>query len=113
MAMYACKNIGCALNYCSLVKMGQPSDWEGSSDCMDEQKAFNKCMVDEQRRYNWMDKSIRPPMYEYVQNRIKERMEEDKFMGMIYVEEGQSRELKDAINEEVFEKQAERQTLNQ
>ena len=66
MAMYACKNVGCALNYCSLVKMGWPSDWQGSSDCMDEQKEFNKCMVDEQRRYNWMDKSIRPPMYEYV-----------------------------------------------
>ena len=33
MAMYACKNVGCALNYCSLVKMGWPSDWEGSSDC--------------------------------------------------------------------------------
>ena len=25
MAMYACKNVGCALNYCSLVKMGWPS----------------------------------------------------------------------------------------
>ena len=36
MAMYACKNVGCALNYCSLVKMGWPSDWEGSSDCIDE-----------------------------------------------------------------------------
>ena len=47
MAMYACKNIGCALNYCSLVKMGWPSDWKGSSDCMEEQKNFNKCMVDE------------------------------------------------------------------
>ena len=27
MAMYACKNVGCALNFCSLVKMGWPSDW--------------------------------------------------------------------------------------
>ena len=66
MAMYACKNVGCAVNYCSLVKMGWPSDWQGSSDCIDEQKSFNKCMVDEQRRYNWMDKAIRPPLYDYV-----------------------------------------------
>ena len=57
MAMYACKNVGCALNYCGLVKMGWPSDWQGSSDCIDEQKVFNKCMVDEQRRYSWMDRS--------------------------------------------------------
>ena len=34
MAMYACKNIGCALNFCSLQKMGSVMDWEGSSDCM-------------------------------------------------------------------------------
>ena len=27
MAMYACKNIGCAINYCSSVKMSLPSDW--------------------------------------------------------------------------------------
>ena len=67
LAMYACKNIGCAINYCSLVKQSIPSDWQGSSDCMEEIAAFNKCMVDERRRYAWMDKSIRPPMYEYLQ----------------------------------------------
>ena len=33
MAMYACKNVGCAINYCSAVKIGSPQEWEGSSDC--------------------------------------------------------------------------------
>ena len=34
MAMLACKDVGCAVNYCSLLKMGYESDWQGSSDCM-------------------------------------------------------------------------------
>ena len=79
MAMYACKNIGCAINYCGTVKMSTPSLWEGSSDCQQEIKDFNKCMVDEQRRWNWMDKSQRPPMYDYVQQRIKEKALEQKY----------------------------------
>ena len=64
--MYACKNVGCAINYCSLVKMSYESDWKGSSDCSAEIESFNKCMVAEKRRYAWMDKSERPPIYEYV-----------------------------------------------
>ena len=35
-------------------------------------------MVAERRRYAWMDKAIRPPMYDYVQARIKERALEAK-----------------------------------
>ena len=31
-------------------------------------------MVDEQRRYNWMDKKERPALYDYVQQRIKEKV---------------------------------------
>ena len=70
MAMYACKNVGCALNYCSLVKMGWPSDWEGSSDCMQEQKAFNKCIVDEIRIARAIPKEERPSVYDYVQKSV-------------------------------------------
>ena len=46
---------------------------------MEEINSFNKCMVAERRRYAWMDKSIRPPIYEYVQNRIKEKALEEKY----------------------------------
>ena len=53
-------------------------------------------MTDEQRRYNWMDKSIRPPIYDYVQNRIKEKIEEDKYLGLI-LNDSESQELREAI----------------
>ena len=78
MSMLVCKDLGCAVNYCSLVKMDYPSMWEGSGDCREEIQNFNKCMVAERRRYAWMDKTIRPPMYDYVQARIKERALESK-----------------------------------
>ena len=47
MAMFVCKNVGCAFNYCSVIKMGHNSDWTGSKDCMDEFRAVNKCITDE------------------------------------------------------------------
>ena len=55
---------------------------------MEEIAAFNKCMVDERRRYAWMDKSIRPPMYDYLQTRIKEKALETKYH-LLSEEEGQ------------------------
>ena len=33
MAMLACKNIGCSINYCGLMKVQYENEWEGSSDC--------------------------------------------------------------------------------
>lgn len=36
-------------------------------------------MIAEKRRYAWMDKKERPPIYEYVQNRIRERALEQKY----------------------------------
>ena len=33
MSMLVCKDIGCAVNFCGLVKSDYPSLWEGSSDC--------------------------------------------------------------------------------
>ena len=94
MAMLACKNVGCAINYCSLQKQSLESDWAGSSDCMEEINSFNKCMVAERRRYAWMDKSIRPPIYDYVQNRIKEKALEEKY-GLL--SDTESKRLKDEI----------------
>ena len=54
-------------------------------------------MVEERRRYSWIDKSIRPPMYEYLQNRIKEKALEEKY-NLLTAEESQS--LKEAISQE-------------
>lgn len=79
MSMLVCKDIGCAVNYCSLVKMDQPSLWEGSSDCTEEIDSFNKCMIAERRRYAWMDKAIRPPLQEYTWKRIEEKRADAKY----------------------------------
>ena len=108
--MYACKNVGCALNYCGLVKMGWPSDWEGSSDCIDEQKHFNQCMTDEVRRYNWMDRASRPPIYDYVQQRIIEKTQEDKYLGLI-LNDSESNELKEHIRKQNQAKQVVEQEI--
>ena len=43
-----------------------------------------------------MDKKERPPIYEYVQQRILEKVEEDKYLGLI-LSEKESTELKEAI----------------
>ena len=51
-------------------------------------------MVAERRRYAWMDKSIRPPIYDYVQNRIKEKALEEKY-GLL--SDTESKRLKDEI----------------
>ena len=58
-------------------------------------------MIAEKRRYAWMDKSERPPMYDYVQQRIKEKALEQKY-NLLSEDEEQS--LKSAIVE-VFGKQ--------
>ena len=50
-------------------------------------------MTDEQRRYSWMDRETRPPLYEYVQERILEKNQEDKYLGLILTE-SESSELK-------------------
>ena len=79
MSMLVCKDVGCAVNYCGLLKMDYPSEWEGSSDCTSEINDFNKCMVQERRRYAWMDKSIRPPLEEYTKTRMAEKRVETKY----------------------------------
>ena len=55
------------------------AEWTGSQNCTKEFKELNSCMTAEKRRYSWMDKEVRPPIYEYVQNRIKERAMEANY----------------------------------
>lgn len=64
MAMIICRDVGCEVNYCHLLKKSVPMEWEGSSDCSTEQQAFNNCMRTERRRFMWSDE--RPPMYDYI-----------------------------------------------
>ena len=98
MVMYVCKDIGCALNYCGLVKKSYPDLWEGSSDCMQEYQDFNKCMVAERRRYQWMDDAERPPIYEYAQKRIQDKRHEQKMYGLLSTDENAA--LQRAIKKE-------------
>ena len=65
MSMLVCKDVGCAVNYCTLLKRYVPMEWEGTDDCGQEMATFSKCMVAEQRRYHW---SANKPnsLYEYA-----------------------------------------------
>ena len=45
MSMLVCKDLGCAVNYCGLLKKSVPMEWEGTDDCQQEFKSFNDCMV--------------------------------------------------------------------
>ena len=54
MTAIICKDMGCLVNYCGLLKRSYPSDWQNSSDCVDEYNQFQDCMKQEQRRYTWM-----------------------------------------------------------
>ena len=47
MAMIVCKDVGCAINYCGLLKQSLPMEWEGTEDCATELTQFNNCMVAE------------------------------------------------------------------
>ena len=40
MTAMICKDTGCLVNYCGLLKKSYPSEWEGSSDCVDEYQQF-------------------------------------------------------------------------
>ena len=40
MTAIICKDMGCLVNYCGLLKKSYPSDWEKSSDCVDEYTNF-------------------------------------------------------------------------
>ena len=65
-------------------------EWEGSSDCADELRRFNDCMVRERRRFLWTE--TKPPMYEYIQQRLAERRQEEKFQSLLQ-EVGEARQM--------------------
>ncbi len=44
MAAILCKDLGCMVNYCGLLKKSYYSEWKESSDCVDEYKNFTDCM---------------------------------------------------------------------
>ena len=46
-----------------------------------------------------MDRAQRPPLYEYVQQRIQEKVQEDKYLGLI-LSDTESNELKEAIRKQ-------------
>ena len=46
-----------------------------------------------------MDRKERPSLYDYVQKRIKEKVEEDKYLGLI-LNDQESNELKEAVRKE-------------
>lgn len=107
LAMMVCRDLGCEINYCSLIKKSYVTEWEGSSDCMTEIKAFNDCMSMERRRFSWQEQKL--PMYDYIQNRIAERRKESKFLNILTLEEQDAiRKLNEQQLEEIKqEKQVE------
>jgi hypothetical protein len=60
-------------------------EWEGSSDCSAEYKAFNDCIAQERRRYAWQE--VKPPMYEYIMNRLEEKRKEKKYLNILKPDE--------------------------
>lgn len=76
LAMALCKDVGCDLNYCGLIKKSIPSDWKGSSDCTNEYKAFNSCIAREKRV--WLSNKVEISMYDYIQSRYEKDKEEKR-----------------------------------
>eukprot|EP00347_Sterkiella_histriomuscorum_P006526 403352429 len=110
MAMMLCRDIGCEVNYCGLVKKSQPMEWEGSSDCVDEIKNFSNCMTQERRRYQWQE--IKPPMFDYIQNRLEEKRKNKKFANMFTQQELEAIEkLKQEDKQQLEEKRQKEKQL--
>ena len=78
MSMFVCKDLGCAVNYCGLLKRSVAMEWEGTDNCEQEYKQFNDCMTTEQRRYRWSDAKSTSTLYDYTFARKKARMQEVK-----------------------------------
>ena len=77
MSAIICKDHACMVNYCGLLKKSYPSDWEHSSDCMDEYTGFQDCMKQEQRRWSWQKPNS--TKYDWIQQRLAERKLANKF----------------------------------
>ena len=104
-AMMVCKDIGCEINYCSQIKLSSlESEREPDRDCTPEINNFNTCMNMEQRRFQWT--KDKPPVFDYIQNRIQEKKELAKYKLLLEQEQDQqedaqpSQSLRDKIIEE-------------
>ena len=73
--MILCRDKGCDLNYCGLIKKSVPMEWEGSSDCTNEYKLFTDCMKLERRRWVY-GKPEGVTMYDYIQQELGRKREE-------------------------------------
>ena len=50
--MWACKDLGCALNFYGQIKIRAENEfWPGSRNGHDEMSLFQKCMAKEQRNF--------------------------------------------------------------
>ena len=74
-------------------------EWEGSSDCVDEIKTFNDCMVRERRRFQWSENKP-GSMYDYIQERLEERRKEKKFTELFTKEEIEAIKVLEAEDKE-------------
>lgn len=83
LAMVLCKNVGCDLNYCGLIKKSYSSDWKGSSDWSDEYKAFTDWMTRERRNWQWGEHDM--SMYDYIWQKLEKQKIERKHKPLIDV----------------------------
>ena len=79
MTAIICKDLGCLVNYCALLKKSIESDWKNSSDCVNEYGEFQGCMKEEMRRYTYIPAKERPAKYDHIQARIQARKQNNKF----------------------------------
>ena len=75
LAAIICKDFGCVVNYCGLLKKSYVTEWEDSSDCENEVSQFGNCMKQETRRYTWMGQEEKDNItkYDYIQKRLGEK----------------------------------------
>ena len=79
MTAIICKDLGCLVNYCGLLKQSLESDWKNSSDCVNEYDDFTECMKQEHRRFSWLPEKDNVNKYDYIQQRLLERKQNNKF----------------------------------
>lgn len=78
MAMILCRDIGCEIVYCSLLKKSVPME-HTNSDCSNEIQNFNSCMLREKRKWEWGTNKGNISKYDYIQEQLKLKREEKKF----------------------------------
>ena len=81
MTAIICKDFGCMVNYCGLLKKSYITEWENSSDCKNEYTQFTDCMKMERMRIQSLptDILINLDKYQYIQDRLTEKKLQDSF----------------------------------